>query len=394
MRLKYRILNPMGWTEFDPEREIPQGYGFESPTPDNEWIYQHCGIRVWRSWIAHNGGECLAFFEPDDLAGLELRSCTAPWVGRIAHYLEWAKKVLKSAGYLVTDVEQIKNAYVSTVFRVTSNQRTFYLKITSSVYVNNAALERELTEAFGTVPQFVAVSPDGYASLTCEMSGQDAAPGDPAQYRRWLEYWAERQVQTVGNNCNHLPDCSLQAMLSAMPQFAVKVSNIYAAIGRSFEFQTELDEKLRLANESLTRLCSFNIPNAVCHADIRPGNIRCMNGAEALYDWGLAFYGHPFYDVLHFLRVVRRHVTEEQMRRIADAYLSQWTTYADMDSLRAAYDQAETCLGCFMLTADYRWVSEIIDACGGRPPAESMDDWALQSRFASFDKVLRRFMEE
>jgi len=393
MRLRYRILNPMGWTEVDPEREIPQGYGFESPAPDNEWIYQHCGIRVWRSWIAHSGDVCLAFFEPDDLSGLELRSYTAPWVGRITHYLEWAKTVLKSAGYLVTDVEQIKNAYVSTVFRVTSNQRTFYLKITSSVYVNNAALERELTEAFGTVPQFVAVSPDGYAALTQEMPGEDAAPGDPVQYRRWLERWAARQVQTVGEHSYHLPDCSPQAMLSAMPQFTAKVCDIYAAMGRSFEFRTEFNEKLRLAEESLICLCNCEIPNAVCHADIRPGNVRRMETQDALYDWGLAFYGHPFYDVLHFLRVVRRHVTEEQMRCIADAYLSQWTKYAGKDSLRAAYTQAEACLGYFMLTTDCRWVSDIIDACGGRPLAESLDEWALQSRFASFDKVLRRFVE-
>lgn len=145
---------------------------------------------------------------------------------------------------------------------------------------------------------------------------------------------------------------------------------------------------------ALEQLCQYPIPNALCHADIRPGNVRILGEKEVLYDWGMAFYGHPFYDAIHFLHVVRRQLTEEQKAEIVDAYLSKWAQYDNKEMLLRAYACAEHCKDYFMLTADCRWVAGILDTCGGIPPKGTIDHWLLGKRFHYFDRSFHRFIEK
>ena len=44
--------------------EVDTGYGFESPESDNQWIYDHCGIQVYRKCIYFAYNHCVAVFEP------------------------------------------------------------------------------------------------------------------------------------------------------------------------------------------------------------------------------------------------------------------------------------------------------------------------------------------
>ena len=305
--------------------------------------------------------------------------------------------MLTNMGYSVNGtIQQIKNAYVSTIFYIPTDARAMYLKIVSSVYVNTAEKERQLTDSMGGTPGFVAVSPDGYAAITKEMSGHDCQTGDAGQYKFWMENWSEKQIQTVDKNIYGLPDCTPQTLLAGIVDFERQVNRIFEATNRPL---SEIDRrllcgKLSEAKSALEHLCQYPIPNAVCHADIRPGNVRVMEDAEVLYDWGMAFYGYPFYDALHFLHVVRRQLTEEQKAEIIDAYLSKWERYGDKKMLLEAYTQAELCKEFFVLTADCRWVADILDACGSIPPKGTMDNWLLGKRFYYFDRVLHRFLEK
>lgn len=406
------------------EPEVNTGYGFESPEADIQRILDHCGIRVYRKYIYFAGNYCVAVFEPigstqlndgylwtdhlpDDtemsaalyLASNGRQSKTAPWMDHngIAYYLNWTEAVLTDTGHaIVGTIKQIKNAYVSSIFRIPTDAGAMYLKIASSVYVNTAAKERQLTDNMGGIPEFVAVSPDGYAAITKEMYGHDCESGDADLYKSWLENWGEQQTQTVGENIYGLTDCTPQTLLAGLDDFEQQVNHIFEATNRplSESDRSLLRVKLAEVKTSLEQLCRYSIPNAVCHADIRPGNVRIMENAQVLYDWGMAFYGHPFYDALHFLRVVRRQLTQEQKTEIMDAYLSKWERYGDKQILLEAYTQAEQCKEYFMLTADCRWVADILKACGGIPPKGTIDHWFLGKRFDYLDRVLHRFIAE
>lgn len=389
------------------ETEVNTGNGFESPEPDNQWICDHCGIRVYRKYIYFAGDYCVAVFEPvgsiqlnngfmwtdtlpgdsDMSAALLLarngnQSKTAPWMAEhgMAQYLDWAESALIGMGYTLRGtIQQIKNAYVSTIFRIPTDAGAMYLKITSSVYVNTAAKEWYITDSMGGTPGFVAVSPDGYAAITREMPGHDCQIGDAGKYKSWLESWGEKKTQTTGENTYGLIDCSPQKLLAEIADFERQVNHIFEATNRpiSEADRNLLSAKLEEVKSALEHLCKYPIPNALCHADIRPGNVRIMEDVEVLYDWGMAFYGHPFYDALHFLHVVRRQLSEEQKAEIIDAYLSKWERYGDKQMLRDAYAQAERCKEYFMLTADCRWVAEILVVYGGIPPKGTIDHWLL-----------------
>ena len=404
--------------------EVNTGYGFESPETDNQWIFDYCGIRVYRKYIYFAEDYCVAVFEPvggtqlnhgfmwtdtlsndsDMSAALLLarngnQSKTAPWMAEhgMAQYLDWAVTALISMGYTLRGtIQQIKNAYVSSIFRIPTDAGAMYLKIASSVYVNTAAKEKLLTDSMGGTPVFVAVSPDGFASITKEMPGHDCQTGDAGQYKSWLESWGEKQAQTASKNAYGLIDCSPQKLLAEIADFERQVNHIFEATNRplSKADRSLLSAKLAEVRESLEQLCQYPIPNALCHADIRPGNVRIMEDTEVLYDWGMSFYGHPFYDALHFLHVVRRQLSEKQKAEIIDAYLSKWERYGDKQMLQDAYAQAERCKEYFMLTADCRWVAEILDVCGGIPPKGTIDNWLLGKRYYYFDRVLQRFTEE
>jgi len=406
--------------------EVDTRYGFESPVADNQWIWDHCGISVYRKCIFFVGDYCVSVFEPfgnltpndgyywitendlsanktDETAALLLaenadQSKTAPWMSEngLSEYLDWAKMSLSAMGHTVRGkIEQIKNAYVSTIFRIPTNGGVVYLKITSSVYVNNADVERQLTECFGDLPIFLAVSPDGFAAITKEMPGHDCTTGSAEQYKHWLMSWGKRQVHSAEEKQTNLINCSPQKLLLEISDFEQQAIHILEVTKRPLSKQEHnlFSEKLAQTKISLDLLCHYTIPNTICHADIRPGNVRITEDGEILYDWGMAFYGHPFYDLLHFLRVVRRQLTEEQKSEIIDAYLSQWEPYGDKQMLQEAYAQTEQCMEYFMLTADCRWVAEILDACGGIPPRGTLDSWLLGKRLYYFNRGLHRFIE-
>lgn len=137
--------------------------------------------------------------EPDMISALRLaqngeRSKTAPWMGQhgILRYLDWAKTKLTGLGYTTQGtIQQVKNAYVSSIFRIPTNAGTMYLKITASVYVNTAAVEQQIANSVGSLPVFIALSPDGYAVITKEMPGHDCQSGNASSYKTWLENWAK-----------------------------------------------------------------------------------------------------------------------------------------------------------------------------------------------------------
>jgi len=418
---KFSLLNP--------EKEVNSTYGFETPAPDNQWIYDHCGFWVYRTHLFFYGNFCIACFTPENdtslndgyewirldqlssidaeseaIHGLLLaqngaQSKTVPWLKAEGYsaYLDWAKAVLAEQDYsLCGAFQQSKNTYASSIFKIPTSKGTVYLKISASVYVNDAATEQQLANRIGSLPDFIAVSPDGMASLTKEMSGVDCQIGTPAQYKRWLVEWGKQQVHTIGSNTYSLTDCTPQKLLADIPDFLNQLQKIYNAAGKTLDaYKCEiLKSKLSVVRTALTQLCIYPIPNAVCHADIRPGNVRITGDAESLYDWGLAFWGHPFYDAMHFLHVVRRQLTETERAEIIEAYLSQWVDFADKHVLFEAYTAAEQYKDYFMLTADYRWVAYILKICEDNPKSGTMDDWMFDRRFYYFDRVLHRFIEE
>lgn len=161
MKLIYAILyNGMYLIRSDGEAisllesdiQVNPSYGFESPDSENLWIWKESGVFVYRKCIYFTEDFCVAVFDAlgevipnpgfqwipadrllqlnDDsmpallLAENAILSKTAPWMieNGFLNYLTWAKHILTSHGYkIIGHPIQVKNTYVSTVFRIETN---------------------------------------------------------------------------------------------------------------------------------------------------------------------------------------------------------------------------------------------------------------------------------
>ncbi len=430
-------LNGLFLVRGDPERsslslltpglDVTESHAFSDPAWDVGWLREHCNLPTYRQYVFTHGSFCVAVFAPcgggalpegltwvsaTDLlnAGLDhdtlealLLTCnggadvTVPWLGveGFGVYIQWAENLLCDRGIVLNSpFRQVKNAFMSSVFSAETSAGMVYLKIVSCVYVTRTGTECLLSGLYGGYPLYLGTSPDGSASLTLEMPGHDVAELDIDCLCRLLHDWSEIQLDSAGGNDHRLPDASLGRLSAGLDGLPADVERIFSLAGHflSPDDRHRFQMNLSAVKSILTRLSAVGIPNTVCHGDIRPGNIRIVGDDAILYDWGMAFYGFPFYDVLHFFRVLRRGLTPPQMEQLKWAYLQPWQRRFSLDSLQEAWELGQQCLGYFMLDADCRWVLAILEACGGIPATGTMDGHALSCRFRSFAKVFYRFL--
>ena len=153
------------------------------------------------------------------------------------------------------------------------------------------------------------------------------------------------QINSAGDNPHRLPDSSLRRLAADLDNLPFDVEKIFSLVGRAFspDDRRRFQMKLSGVSAALARLSAVGIPDSLCHGDIRPGNMRMIGNVPVLYDWGMAFYGFPFYDALHFLRVLHRSLTPPQTEQLKLAYLSPWQRRFPRDRLQEAWELGPSC---------------------------------------------------
>ncbi len=410
-----------------PCMDVTEDYVFSPPASGIRWLLDHCSLPVYRQYVFTFGSFCVVLFAPCGTCSLPLglawvsfsdllhsgiehdvldvlqltcgrgSDITVPWLGPngFSVYIRWAEAVLYDCGITLTSsFHQIKNAFMSSVFSAGSNSGVVYLKIVSNVYVARTGTERLLSELHGGYPHYLGVTPDGAASLMLEMPGHDVEELDIGQFCHLLNRWSEMQINSAGDNPHRLPDSSLRRLAAGLDNLPFDVEKIFSLVGRAFspDDRRRFQMKLSGVSAALARLSAVGIPDSLCHGDIRPGNIRMIGNVPVLYDWGMAFYGFPFYDALHFLRVLHRSLTPQQTEQLKLAYLSPWQRRFPLGRLQEAWELGQQSMGYFMLQADCGWVLGILEACGGVPADGTMDGHAFSCRLRSFEKVFYRFL--
>lgn len=416
--------------------EVDEGFGFDSPQEENRWFWENCGLFVYRRYICFYKGYCAAIFELfgetslgsdfiwADSCGIDKyiaenrltdllkavvknHNCskTVSWVNKdgFQPYLNWALKAAGCDGQLVYGkIEQIKNTYVSTIFRFQAGEEIFYLKIPSNTYLNDAVqIEKFLVNSIYGLPEITAVYPDGNAFLTKAMGGHDlSVETDMVFLEQAVKQWADMQQRfTEGQDAfsSKIPllhDYTAEGVMKRIDRFPSEISGIFAFLKEQPKAvdAARIGKMIREVKRLLSLLAECKVPGTLCHGDLRPGNIRVVNGFCFLYDWGMGMYGHPFYDVVHFLHVTRRQFTQEQQEKIKNTYLKQWEAFGTGKDIRRVYGTVERLKDFFMVLADADWLMETIEAVGGEVPEGSMDSWLLMRRVYYFRRVLDRFL--
>jgi hypothetical protein len=144
------------------------------------------------------------------------------------------------------------------------------------------------------------------------------------------------------------------------------------------------------------KLMEADLPDALEHGDLRPGNIRVVGERFVFYDWAWSAIAHPFISVAWLLYILRHSVVraEETKEMLRDIYLETWTAYAPLDRLRQIFELADRARILHGVVADATWLRGLNAALAGRPLSPtSADAVTVRWRQYYYAKMVRRLFE-
>lgn len=431
-----------GWRVPRYECDVAGEIGFDAPDSYLRWFERHYSFSVFRRyivesafadatvmvlemaeaagdlphlahavWLSH--GEAAGLYERESalhrvLSGLPehySHSRLMPWVraGGFRSALEPMIRRLRSlhrhSGGM--EIRQIKNAYVSSVFRCSSQGIDYYLKRSATVFNREIEVTRRIRE-WGLVPlpAWLAVEESEQTVLMADMGGSELSPdADQDQLIAVMKQYAKFQIGALEriDNDRTAPfydyrTVGLAELTDAVPEAAFKLLR-HSPYPLSEQERSGLRESLPYWKALCVRLASFALPDSVDHGDLRPGNIRLTDKGIVFFDWAWSAMAHPFFSAVSFLHVIRRALSENEKHALVNAYVEEWSGFAPFDTLLEAYRLAEEAKDLYHVIVDSRWLQEIWEALGWQaPPFGSADAWALERRQYYFARVLRRLI--
>ena len=425
------------------DEHVPENVGFSDPGPFNVWFTNRYGIEVVRRYAIDLQGVEEAFFVLETCHEFPAVPCNALWISpeelrRLAvtpsnhrgileswcmdSYesaampfsrsrgfeipLAWMHAALEKQGTPAVDrPQQVKNAYVSTVFQCATTIGDVYLKILPPVFIREAQITTKLAE-WGIVrlPEMLAVDSERGLILTKDMGGCDLTDCFTVDKLEVIvRTFAEFQLEAMELVDPRAPwpfyDWRICVLIKEMDALfdeapALLDDSPYALNAGEI---SQLERKLPQWKKLLTEIQGVPLPGTIAHGDLRPGNIRVVSDGFILYDWAWSSITHPFIGITTFLHIVRRSLCNSRSDRefLRDAYLDAWAGYASGRELRRIFDLVTKALAFICTAENAEWLRSIGNALRGNvPKATSADAWTLRWRQFYYAKVVRRLLAE
>ena len=422
------------------DQPVGEDVGFADPSPFNNWFAHQYGIAVVRHYPADLQGTDAAYFvlapcgeapslppdtlwiSPAELGHLTIappthRALLTSWVadqrpsatmpfagpGGYAAPLAWMGAVLAQRGLaLLGEPEQVKNAYVSTVFRCPTSAGRVYLKIIPPVFMREVAITRRLGEWGIALPEVLALDEERGLLLTREMGGSDlSACCTVDNLEAAVRAYARLQLAAVDRITHQDPwpfydwrAGSIATQLEGLAaQVRLQLQDSPYTLTEAEEVQ--LERCLPAWAARVSQLQQGVLPYTLDHGDLRLGNTRLVEGEFIFYDWAWSALAHPFIGLPGLLHSVRRLLPDPvpDRARLRDAYLEVWTGQAPAEELRPSFDLAARLLPLYGVVGDLAWLQAIRRHLGETvPSALSADAWTLRWRQYYFAVVVRRLL--
>ena len=418
------------------DTQVTTNVGFDNPDIYNQWFERKYGFRVFRRYAIDSLYIDEAFFilecykkdqtniltsgiwiDIDDfqhpsrdivLSVLKNynSSYSMPWVTEdgFTEYIKWVEEKLFNLGINeISDIRQIKNAYVSTVFRFVTDKGDFYLKIIGSGFIR----EREITEdiirwRFLPTVDVIAFKGDNSAYLMKDMGGCNLEDNLDEHYLKEvivkIAQFQKRIINEVKlEDLKDYYNITIPTMLKEVDNLPYKCEVLLK--GSKYQLsdseRSNLVKSLKYYRQILEEI-DATIPNSLDHGDLRPGNIR-INSEKSIiiYDWSWSSYTHPFFTIINFLHVVRENEIVKSIREeLLDIYINEWREYASKEKLRKAYMNIEKLTRLYHAIADALWLESAVESYSeNKYDKYSADGWLIDRRQYYFAHVLRRLIK-
>jgi hypothetical protein len=290
--------------------------------------------------------------------------------GWFAHAASWIRGQLAQLDYtVVAPVEQIRIWGISCILRVLTTVGAVYFKVSPFpavddhrmfpfLFANEAALTRALAVLYpGHIPRPLAVDPTlGWMLL--EDFGQPlreypvrAMWEDALQAFSRMQVDSTRQVETLlASGCLDRRLDKLSGQIDSL------LNDTQALVSLDKTEVEQLRAYAPLLKTMCNQLASYNVPPALVHGDLHPGNVALHQGSPTFFDWTDGCVSHPFFDAITFWGEVDIMEDEPVARaRLRDVYLAQWMDFEPMERLLEATALAEV-LGALHQVVSYRHI--------------------------------------
>jgi Phosphotransferase enzyme family len=290
--------------------------------------------------------------------------------GWFAHATSWIRGQLAQLDYtMVAPVEQIRIWGISCILRALTTVGAVYFKVSPFpavddhralpfLFANEAALTGALAVLYPEhIPLPLAVDPTlGWMLL--EDFGQPlreypviAMWEDALQTFSRMQVDSTRQVETLlASGCLDRRLDKLSGQIDSL------LNDMQALVSLDKTEVEQLRAYAPLLKAMCKQLASYNVPPALVHGDLHPGNVALHQGSPTFFDWTDGSVSHPFFDAITFWGEVDVMEDEPVARaRLRDVYLAQWMDFEPMERLLEATALAEV-LGALHQIVSYQHI--------------------------------------
>lgn len=309
--------------------------------------------------------------------------------------VKWAYKILKSLGYASEESipETVQHTPWSYVVRFKTSEGDVYLKKTPPAIALEAKISQVLHDLFdASTPTIIASN----AKLNCFLM-KDAGLSlreilkktfDKELVCRAIDQFTSLQI-AVSERVDVLVDIGVPDWrLENFPDLfreAISDKKLLMDDGLSKIEINEVEVVIPKISILCEKLSSYSIQQTIVQPDCNDNNMLMDDISKAItsIDLGEIVISHPFFSLLNFLHIMKKHhsITDEDdaFIKIKSAGLSPYLHFESRENLSAAFSTAQELWFIYEILAHYR----LMLACG----KESIMSWQrgkLSSLFRGF----------
>jgi hypothetical protein len=268
------------------------------------------------------------------------------------HATAWIQAQLDQHGWqIIAPIVLVHQRPWSSFARVPTDRGAVYFKAPAPMFSYEAALTHVLAQwrPDCTVPVIAIEREQGWilsadAGTTLRQLGQSVE--QIAHWLKVLPLYSDLQITLA----ERLPDLlALGVPDRRLAQLPQRYADLIEAtdslrVGLEAGLTAAEHRRLREGQERFATQCealaAYNLPQTITHEEIHENNVLLGDGRYIFTDWSDSSASHPFFTMLITLRATAHWLKLDEhgpeLRKLRDAYLEPWTTFATRNTLEEA----------------------------------------------------------
>jgi hypothetical protein len=266
-------------------------------------------------------------------------------------------------------IEKLHMRPWSAMLRAQTDDGPVYFKAPAPVLHHEAPLTRALARSYpDCIAKLLAIN-DERGWMLMAHSGEElgkvlAVKDGMERLHTLLARYARLQIELI-------PRCEEFVDLGVPDRRLIKLSHL----------ASELGVDAQLVDRLVAGLSRFGLPETLVHEEVHFSNVLVRDDMNVFVDWSDCCVGHPFFGIVVTLRMVSDRYSfapgHPELESLLKTYLEEWTSYAAIDDLRAAFINGNR-LGMLNRALSWKAILDPLDPIERVDYPHNVDAWRRQ----------------